>query len=173
MNSGMWSFRGRRGGTATAARALATAVLAALAATGPVPAAPAGAGSEGAPARAGIDKVLADYIGLYAAETLPRWKTLFHPALSVAFPGDDGGIVVRDLEGFYERQRNYFATGRRISERLENVRVGEGRRIARVTADFVFVDEGAERRGRLGLHLVQGADDAWKIVAIVFSYDER
>jgi hypothetical protein len=121
--------------------------------------------------RAAIDRVLADYVGLYAKDTLPRWKTLFHPALGVAFPGDDGGIVVRDLEGFYERQRNYFATGRRISERLENVRVEEGRRIARVTADFVFVDEGAERRGRLGLHLVQDGDDAWKIVAIIFSYD--
>ena len=59
-----------------------------------------------------------------------------------------------------------------FSERLENVRVDEGRRIARVVADFVFMDEGEEHPGTLGLHLVQDRD-AWKIVAILFSYDER
>jgi hypothetical protein len=133
---------------------------------------PAGAVERGGSvSRVAIDRVLADYIGLYARDTLPRWKTLFHPALSVAFPGDDGGILVRNLDEFYTRQQNYFATGRRISERLENVRVEEGRRIARVTADFVFVDEGEERRGRLGLHLAQDRDDTWKILAILFSYD--
>jgi hypothetical protein len=140
---------------------------AAAEANGPARAAERG----GSGSRAAIDRVLADYIGLYARDTLPRWKTLFHPALSVAFPGDDGGILVRNLDEFYTRQQNYFATGRRISERLENVRVEEGRRIARVTADFVFVDEGEERRGRLGLHLAQDRDDTWKILAILFSYD--
>ena len=157
----------RRGGWTTGMRAGLAALLALLSigAAGPAQAREAGG------TRAAIDRVLADYIGLYAAATLPRWKELFHPKLSVAYPGDDGAVVVRDLEGFYERQRNYFATGRAISERLENIRVEEGRRIARVTADFVFVDEGEERRGRLGLHLVQD-NDAWKIVAIVFAYDQ-
>ncbi len=74
------------------------------------------------------------------------------------------------LDEFVERQRNYFATGRRISERLENVRVDMGRRIARVSADFIFVDEGEERPGKLGLHLAQGRD-GWKIVAVLFAYD--
>ena len=121
--------------------------------------------------RAAIDRLVADYVGLYAGPTLGRWKTLFHPALCVASPQDDGSIKVRSLEEFYERQRSYFATGRKIGERLENVMINEGRRIARVTADFVFIDEGVESRGRLGLHLAQG-NDGWKVVAILFSYDE-
>ena len=121
--------------------------------------------------RAAVNSVVADYIGLYAAPTLDRWRTLFHPAVIVAFPADDGGITVRNLDEFFERQRNYFATGRKISERLENVHVEMGRRIARVTADFIFVDEGEERSGKLGLHLAQDRD-GWKIVAVLFAYDE-
>ena len=127
---------------------------------------PAGAGT-----RAEIDAVIADYVGLYAGATLERWKGLFHPAVSVSFPADDGSITVRNLEEFFQRQKNYFATGRRISERLENVRVEEGRRIARVTADFVFVDEGKESRGRLGLHLARDKN-GFKIVAVLFAYDQ-
>ncbi|MCI0615227.1 hypothetical protein L0244_19730, partial [bacterium] len=65
---------------------------------------------------------------------------------------------------------NYFATRKSISERLENMQVFEGRRIARVVADFIFVDEGIEKSGKLGLHLVQG-NDGWKIIAVVFSYN--
>ena len=121
-------------------------------------------------ARASVDRIVADYIGLYASSTLERWRTLFHPAVVVAFPAADGSITTRGLDEFVERQRNYFATGRKISERLENVRVDMGRRIARVTADFVFVDEGEERPGKLGLHLAEG-QDGWKIVAVLFSYD--
>ncbi len=45
-----------------------------------------------------------------------------------------------------------------------------GRRIARVTADFIFVDEAEERPGTLGLHLIEEAG-AWRIVAVLFSYD--
>lgn len=120
--------------------------------------------------RAAVDRVLDDYIGLYAAPTLDRWQALFHPAVVVAFPGDEGAIVTRTLDEFVQRQKNYFATGRKISERLENVRVDMGRRIARVTADFIFVDEGEERPGKLGLHLAEGTD-GWKIVAVLFSYD--
>ena len=43
--------------------------------------------------------------------------------------------------------------------------------MARVSADFVFVDEGKEHRGRLGLHLVE-TRDGWQIAAIIFSYDQ-
>ncbi len=120
--------------------------------------------------RAAVDKVVADYIGLYAGPTLEPWSQLFHPAVVVAFPGDDRAIVTRSLDEFVTRQRNYFATGRKISERLENVRVDMGRRIARVSADFIFVDEGEERPGKLGLHLAEGKD-GWKIVAVLFAYD--
>ena len=45
-----------------------------------------------------------------------------------------------------------------------------GRRIARVSADFVFMDEEAERPGKLGLHLAEGKD-GWRIVAVLFAYD--
>lgn len=124
------------------------------------------------PARAAVDRVVADYIGLYAGPTLDRWQTLFHPAVVVAFPAEDGSITTRTLGEFVERQRNYFATGRQISERLENLRVDMGRRIARVSADFIFIDEGEERAGKLGLHLAEGRD-GWKIVAVLFAYDEE
>jgi Putative lumazine-binding len=120
--------------------------------------------------RAAVDRVVADYIGLYSGPTLEPWSRLFHPAVVVAFPGDDGAIVTRTRDEFVLRQKNYFATGRKISERLENLRVDMGRRIARVSADFVFVDEGEERPGKLGLHLVEGKD-GWKIVAVLFAYD--
>jgi len=122
------------------------------------------------PARAGVDRLVADYIGLYAGPTIDRWRTLFHPAVVVAFPDDDGSIRTRSLDEFVARQKNYFATGRQISERLENMRIDMGRRIARVSADFIFMDEGTERPGKLGLHLAEGKD-GWKIVAVLFSYD--
>ncbi len=122
--------------------------------------------------RAAVDRLVTDYIGLYAGPTLEPWSRLFHPAVVVAFPDDDGAIVTRTLDEFVKRQRDYFATGRKISERLENVRVDMGRRIARVSADFVFVDEGEERPGKLGLHLAEGKD-GWKIVAVLFAYDAQ
>jgi hypothetical protein len=117
-----------------------------------------------------LEKVVSDYVGLYGRPTLDRWKTLFHPALVVTYPAEDGGVRARGLEEFFKAQKDYFETGRRVSERLENVRIDEGWRIARVSADFVFVDEGRESRGKLGLHLVE-TEDGWKITAIVFSYD--
>lgn len=122
------------------------------------------------PARAAVDRVVADYVGLYTGPTLDRWQTLFHPAVVIAFPDDDGTITTRGLDEFVERQRSYFATGRRISERLENVRIDMGRRVARVSADFIFIDEGEESTGKLGLHLAEG-QDGWKIVAVLFAYD--
>ncbi|HEU4402155.1 MAG TPA: nuclear transport factor 2 family protein [Candidatus Polarisedimenticolia bacterium] len=122
------------------------------------------------PDRAAIEKVVADYVGLYARPTLDRWKTLFHTALTVVYPDDDGTIRARTLEQFFTAQKDYFETGRRISERLENVRIDAGHRIARVGADFIFVDEGVESRGKLGLHLAEGKE-GWKVVGIIFSYD--
>jgi len=124
------------------------------------------------PAQAAVERLVSDYIGLYAAPTLDRWQALFHPAVVVAFPDDDGTIRTRTLDEFVTRQKNYFATGRQISERLENVRIDLGRRIARVSADFIFVDQGQERPGKLGLHLAEG-QDGWKIVAVLFAYDSE
>jgi hypothetical protein len=142
---------------------LVTAALAAFA----ICLAPGAAAGSG---QASLEKVVADYVGLYARPSLDRWKTLFHPSLVVAHPTEDGTIRARGLDEFFKAQKDYFDTGRKISERLENVRIEEGRKIARVGADFVFVDEGQESRGRLGLHLVE-TKDGWKITAIVFSYD--
>jgi hypothetical protein len=131
-------------------------------------AAAAGPAADGA--RAAVDRVLEDYVGLYAPSTLDRWKTLFHPSLTVASPSQDGTILVRDLDHFFGAQRSYLASGRAIAERLANVRVEMGRRIARVSADFVLVEDGAAHPGKLGLHLVEGRE-GWRIVAIVFAYD--
>jgi Putative lumazine-binding len=135
------------------------------------PAAPSGPANLATdPARVAVDRLVADYIGLYAGPTIDRWRTLFHPAVVVAYPDDDGSIRTRTLDEFVARQKNYFATGRQISERLENVRIDMGRRIARVSADFIFLDQEKERLGKLGLHLAEGKD-GWKIVAVLFSYD--
>jgi hypothetical protein len=123
-----------------------------------------------ADSRTALDKVIKDYVGLYQKETLDEWKKLFHPSVNVVFPADDGGVNVRNLDEFFQRQKNYFEKRKSISERLENVQIFEGKRIARVVANYVFVDEGEELPGKLGLHLVEGAD-GWKIVAVLFSYD--
>ena len=123
------------------------------------------------PPGAALQKVVEDYIALYTKDSLDQWKTLFHPSVMVFFPAEDGGITARNLDEFVERQRNYFATRKAITERLENVQILEGRRIARVVADFIFIDEGKERAGTLGLHLVEGKN-GWKIVSVLFSYNK-
>ena len=168
--------RARARGRAASVLASALAAFAICLASGAV--AGSGRGSPAAPQesrtaadpRAAIERVVADYAGLYARASLDRWRNLFHPSLVVAHPTEDGTIRARGLDEFFKAQKDFFDTGRKIGERLENVRIEEGRRIARVSADFVFVDEGQERRGRLGLHLVE-TNDGWKITAIVFSYD--
>lgn len=118
----------------------------------------------------GLRRLLDDYVGLYRADRLADWKALLHEQLSVADPRPDGSIRFRGLAEFFGTQQGFFASGRHIGERLEEVRVAEGRRIARITARFVFVDQGEERPGRLGLHVVEESG-TWRIVAIVFSYD--
>jgi hypothetical protein len=120
--------------------------------------------------REALQKVLKDYIELYRPDTLDQWKLLFHPSVTVVFPADDGTVNVRNLEEFFQRQKNFFATRKSVSERLENMQIFEGRRMARVTADFIFIDEGGEKPGKLGLHLVEGPD-GWKIVSVLFSYN--
>ena len=139
----------------------------------PAPSAdPAAASAANAgPAAGSVEKLIEDYIALYARPTLDRWKKLFHPALVVADPRPDGTVRTRGLEEFFKTQKDRFDTGRAIGERLENVRIDRGTRMARVTADFIFSDDGKEARGKIGLHLVQ-TQDGWLITAIVFSYDD-
>ena len=154
----------------------ATPSAAPEAATPPAPATVPGTGTVryadgGAPRDAGVRRLIESYIGLYRADRLSEWKRLLHEKVSVADPRPDGSIRFRGLEEFFGAQQGFFATGRRIGERLEGVRVEEGRRIARVSAEFVFVDEGEERRGRLGLHLAEEKGE-WRVVAILFAYDQ-
>jgi hypothetical protein len=141
-----------------------------VASASPATTSPSAADSSTNAAQAAVERVLTDYIGLYSAPTIDRWRTLFHPGVVVASPDEDGSIRMRTLDEFFTRQKNYFATGRQISERLDNVRIDMGQRIARVSADFIFMDEGEERPGKLGLHLAEGKD-GWKIVAVLFAYD--
>lgn len=117
-----------------------------------------------------LQKLVANYIGLYTKSTLTDWKKLFHPSLTVANPNRDGSITIRNLAEFYNAQEERFASGRRIRERLENVSISTGNRIGRINADFIFSDEGVARRGKLGLHAIRDKE-GWKIVAIIFSYD--
>lgn len=175
-------------------RIVLTALLlaASAAAAAPIPAAPSAAAPEaatppspgtvpgtgtvryadgGEPREPGVRRLIESYVGLYRADRLAEWKRLLHEKLSVADPGPDGAVRFRGLEEFFGRQQGFFATGRRIGERLEAVRVEEGRRIARVSGEFVFVDEGEERRGRLGLHLAEEKGE-WRVVAILFAYDK-
>ncbi|HYV17416.1 MAG TPA: nuclear transport factor 2 family protein [Verrucomicrobiae bacterium] len=163
--------------TLAAAPTPAPPAAGAAAAGAPVPGTPVpGTGTvrfaEGeAPTDAGLRRLLEDYIGLYRADRLTDWKKLLHERVSVADPRPDGTIRFRGLDEFFATQQGFFGSVRRIGERLEDVRVAEGRRIARVSARFVFVDEGEERAGRLGLHVVEEGG-TWRVVAIVFSYDQ-
>lgn len=154
--------------------AILTATIAFLSSALPSPlvaAAAMAASTSTTPADEALRAVVADYVGLYRADTLERWKELFHPGLTVGDPRPDGTVRVRGLEEFYAAQKAGFAAGRIGGERLENVRIEAGRRIARVSADFIFTGEGTDSRGKLGLHLAQNGT-RWKIVAIVYSYDQ-
>src|SRR5262245_50469439 len=125
--------RARRTGSslrsAVAALALFASVLVPGATAGICAAAPAPGPARPAPeSRAALDKTVADYVGLYARPTLDRWRSLFHPSLVVAYPEESGGIKARGLDEFFKAQKDYFETGRKISERLENVRIDAGRK---------------------------------------------
>lgn len=116
-----------------------------------------------------LEKVVADYVGLYKRETLPEWKELFLPHFTVASTREDGTVGERTLEEFYEAQRRYFESGRDIKEVLENVQIERKGKLASVWADFVLTDNGETRRGKLVLLLIEGAD-GFKIHSLMFSY---
>jgi len=124
------------------------------------------------PERAEVDKVVRNYVDLYTAKTLDQWKALFHSDLRVSHPSEDGTIRVRNLEQFFTSQKQGFTEDPKMHEVLENVEVFMARRMARVNAGYVFTSEGKSSRGKLGLHLIRGAQ-GWKIVGIVFSYDDE
>ena len=118
-----------------------------------------------------VERVIADYTGLYNAKDLEEWRKLFHPDLIVASPQPEGKILVRNLKQFYNAQKKAFDAGTKMSERLENIAIERGNRIAQVAADFLFSSNNKPSRGQIGLHLAQG-QEGWKITAIVYSYNQ-
>ena len=116
-----------------------------------------------------VRRVLGDYIGLYRADALPRWKALFVPGFVAAFTNDDGSVTTRTLDEFYDRQAKYFATGRRIREELEHVRVDLDGPLASIGADFVLHDNDTESRGKLKLLFIRDRG-IFKIQSLIFSY---
>jgi hypothetical protein len=116
-----------------------------------------------------LEKVVADYVGLYRRDSLPEWKKLFLPHFTVASAREDATVGERTLEEFYEVQHRYFETGRDIKEVLENVSIERKGRLASVWADFVLTDEGETRRGKLVLLLIEGPE-GFRIHSLMFSY---
>jgi hypothetical protein len=116
-----------------------------------------------------VSALLADYIGLYTRESLPRWRSLFLPGFVACAPDEHGGVTTWNLDAFYERQRAAFATGKPIAETLEDTRVERDDRIASVRSAFVWTDGTVSRRGRLMLLAVDDAG-TFKVQALAFSY---
>jgi hypothetical protein len=152
---------------------LALVTLLALAAAGaaPEPTAPTQPPSTSeAASDQDLARVVSDYVGLYRHETLAQWRALFLPGFVAGSLRPDGTILQRTLDEFYEAQRSYLASGRRIRETLENVRSERRGPLASVGADFVLEDEGERSRGRLVLTLVQ-SEGRFRIHSLLFAYD--
>lgn len=116
-----------------------------------------------------ISRLLTDYIGLYKHDSLERWRDLLLPGFIATSTNDDGSVTTRNREEFYARQRALFATGRPVSEVLENTRVIRTGNLASVSSDFVWTDGETSRRGRLMLLLILDRG-AFRIQALTFSY---
>jgi hypothetical protein len=116
-----------------------------------------------------VAALLEDYIGLYARDTLSRWRKLFLPGFIATSTNEDGSVTTRSLEEFYERQRAAFATGKPVSEVLRNTHSERTGDLVCVRSDFVWTDGEATRRGRLMLLLVAERGKL-RIQALTFSY---
>ena len=116
-----------------------------------------------------VAALLTDYIGLYARDTLERWRDLFLPGFIATSTNDDGSTTTRSLDEFYERQRGLFATGKAVSEVLANTEVWRMGPLASVRADFVWTDTEVTRLGRLMMLLIV-EHGRLKIQALTFSY---
>ena len=117
-----------------------------------------------------LQRVVADYVGLYRRETLDAWEKLFLPTFTAANTRADGTTGVRTLAEFLESQRRYHARVDGLREDLENVRIEQHGTLASVWADFV-VTEGTQRnRGKLVLLVIRDRDD-YRIHSLMFAYD--
>ncbi len=148
-------------------RATTLAVVAGLpaAALGGVRALPA----QAAAPDSGLQRVVHEYIALYRADSLERWRTLFLPSFTVAFTNADGSITERTLEQFVERQRQGFARSPDMHEVLENVKIEQRGRLAGVWAEFVFTADGQSRRGTLAMLCICDRS-GWRIQSLLFFY---
>jgi hypothetical protein len=131
--------------------------------------APGARAVEANPVDPAVGALLRDYIGLYTADALPRWRELFLPGFVAASTNEDGSVTTRSLDEFYERQRTSFAGGAAVSEVLENTRIHRTGKLATVTSDFVWKGSDVTRRGRLILVLVE-AGGRFRIHSLAFSY---
>lgn len=117
-----------------------------------------------------LDRVIANYVGLYRRETLDQWEKLFLPTFTVASTRSDGSTTLRTREEFVEAQRRYHARVDNLKEELENVRVERRGRMASVWADFVVTEGNAKNRGKLVLLIMEDRGE-YKIHSLMFSYD--
>ena len=116
-----------------------------------------------------VAALLDDYIGLYRRDSLPRWRDLFLPGFIATAKNEDGSTTTRGLDEFYERQRGLFATGKPVSEVLENTEIRRTGSLASVRADFVWTDTEVTRRGILMLLLIVDRG-RFKVQSLTFSY---
>ena len=116
-----------------------------------------------------VTALLADYIGLYTRDTLPRWRELFLSGFVATSINEDGSTTTRTLAEFYERQQGLFASGKPVSEVLADTIVQRRGSLASVSADFVWTDGEVSRDGQLMLLLVM-EHGRLKIQALTFSY---
>jgi hypothetical protein len=117
----------------------------------------------------GLQRVVHEYIALYRADSLERWRTLLLPSFTVGFTNADGSITERNLDEFVERQRAGFAKSPDMHEVLENVKIEQRERLAAVWAEFVFTADGQSRRGTLVMLCIRDRS-GWRIQSLLFSY---
>jgi hypothetical protein len=116
-----------------------------------------------------VAAVLRDYIGLYQRDSLVAWRRLFSPTFTATYTLAGDSTRTLAFEEFYQRQVNYFATGRAIREELVAPRVERDGRLAVVRTDFILYDGETSRRGKLMLLMIQDRG-VFRIQALTFTY---
>jgi hypothetical protein len=116
-----------------------------------------------------LAELLRDYIDLYRGDALDRWRELFLSQFVALSTNSDGSVTAFTLDEFVARQRKSFATGKPISEVLENVATERAGRLAHVRSDFVWTDGEVRRRGTLMLLVVERHGEL-KIQSLAFNY---
>jgi hypothetical protein len=117
-----------------------------------------------------LERVVADYVGLYRRDTLDQWEKLFLPGFTAANTRPDGSIGVRTRDEFFEAQRRYHARVDGLREDLENVRIERQGPLASVWADYVVTEGTQKNRGKLVLLIIRDSSD-YKIHSLMFAYD--